>query len=83
MGYQVVFLKSFVWPDLGLKPGLTYHWQTLYPLDQRANVLNICINYLLSYICIYIYIYIRERERGIGRCEEPELKMNRMSLIDK
>ena len=32
--YQVPFLKSLVWHDLGLNPGLPDHWRTLYPLDQ-------------------------------------------------
>ena len=40
------FLKSLVWHDLGLNPGLPNHWQTLYPLGQWAGV------------CVYIYIYI-------------------------
>ena len=28
------FLKSLVWLDLGLNPGLPDHWRTLYPLGQ-------------------------------------------------
>ena len=32
--YQVSFLKSLVWRNLGLNPGLPDHWQTLYPLGQ-------------------------------------------------
>ena len=32
--YQVPFKKFLVWLDLGLNPGLSYHWRTLYPLDQ-------------------------------------------------
>ena len=36
-----------VWHDLGLNPGLTDHWRTIYPLGQWAG-----------YIYIYIYIYI-------------------------
>ena len=31
---QVPFLKSLVWRDMGLNPGLPDHWQTLYPLGQ-------------------------------------------------
>ena len=30
--YQVPFLKSLVWRDLALNPGLPDHWRTLYPL---------------------------------------------------
>ena len=30
--YQVPFLKSLVWLDLGLNPGLLDHWRTLYSL---------------------------------------------------
>ena len=41
--YQVPFLKSLVWCDLGLNPGLPNHWWTFYPLS--------------LYIYIYIYIY--------------------------
>ena len=37
-------LKSFVWRDLGLNPGLPDHWRTLNPLGQWAGY--------------YIYIYI-------------------------
>ena len=29
-----IFLKSLVWLDLGLNPGLPDHWRTLYPLGQ-------------------------------------------------
>ena len=43
--YQVLFLKSLVWPDLWLNPSLPDHWWTLYPQDQW-------------FIYIYIYIYI-------------------------
>ena len=32
--YQVLFLKSLVWHDLGLNTGLPDQWRTLYPLDQ-------------------------------------------------
>ena len=32
--YQVPFLKSLVWRDLGLNPVLPDHWRTLYPLVQ-------------------------------------------------
>ena len=35
--YQVPFLKSLVWRDLGLNPSLPDHWQTLYPLGQWAS----------------------------------------------
>ena len=37
--YQVPFLKSLLWLDLGLNPGLPDHWQTLYPLGQWAVIL--------------------------------------------
>ena len=30
--YQVPFLKSLVWRNLGLNPGLLDHWRILYPL---------------------------------------------------
>ena len=30
--YQVLFLKSSVWRDMGLHPGTPNHWRTLYPL---------------------------------------------------
>ena len=30
--YQVRFLKSLVWRDLRLNPGLPDHWRTPYPL---------------------------------------------------
>ena len=32
--YQVPFLKSLVWRDLGLNPGLSDHWRTHYSLEQ-------------------------------------------------
>ena len=32
--YQVPFLKSLVWLDLGLNPGLLNHWRILYSLSQ-------------------------------------------------
>ena len=32
--YQVPFLKSLVWLDLGLNPGLPDNWRTFYPLGQ-------------------------------------------------
>ena len=35
--YQVPFLKSLVWRDLGLNPGLPDHWRTLYPLGQANS----------------------------------------------
>ena len=35
--YQVASLKSLVWRDLGLNPGLPDHWRTLYPLGQWAG----------------------------------------------
>ena len=35
--YQVLFLKSSVWHNLGLKPGLPVHWRTHYPLGQWAG----------------------------------------------
>ena len=38
--YQVPFLKSLVWRDLGLNPGHLDHWQTLYPLYQNFNFLH-------------------------------------------
>ena len=47
--YQVSFLKSLVWFDLGLNPGLPDHWQALYPLDQWAGF-YIYINILYIYI---------------------------------
>ena len=36
--YQEPFLKSSVWHDLGLNPGLSDHWQTLYPPDIYTHV---------------------------------------------
>ena len=41
-------IKSLVWHDLGMNPGLPDHWQTLYPLGNEPVI----------YIYIYIYIYI-------------------------
>ena len=35
--YQVPFLKSLVWRDLGLNLGLPDHWWTVYPLGQWAG----------------------------------------------
>ena len=35
--YQVPFLKSLVWRDLGLNPGLPDHWRTLYSLGQLTS----------------------------------------------
>ena len=35
--YQEPFLKSLVWRELGLNPGLPGYWRTFYPLDQRAE----------------------------------------------
>ena len=36
--HQVPFLMSLVWRDLGLNPGLSDHWWTLYPLAQWAGI---------------------------------------------
>ena len=36
--YQVPFLKSLIWRDLGLNPGLSDHWRTLYPLDHYLSM---------------------------------------------
>ena len=41
--YQVPFLKSLVWGNLGLNPGLPDHWQTLYPLGQYRIIIIIII----------------------------------------
>ena len=35
-------LKSLVWLDLGLNPGVPDHWRTLYPLGQWAGIC-ICV----------------------------------------
>ena len=35
--YQVTFLKSLIWRDVGLNSGLPDHWRTLYPQDQLAG----------------------------------------------
>ena len=39
--YQVPFLKSLLWRDAGLNPGLANHWWTLYPLDQWAVYIHV------------------------------------------
>ena len=36
--YHVPFLKSLVWRELVLNPGLTDHWLTLYPLGLWAGL---------------------------------------------
>ena len=42
--YLVPFLKSLIWLDLGLNPGLPDHWRTLYPLDNEpVNAMEICL----------------------------------------
>ena len=38
--YQVPFLKPLVRCDLGLNPGLSDHWWTLYPLGQWTGLLG-------------------------------------------
>ena len=39
-GYATLtFLKSLVWLNLGLSPGLPDHWRTLYPLCERNEPL--------------------------------------------
>ena len=43
--HQVPFLKSLVWHDLGLNPGLPDHWQTLYPLGVTAIY---CFGHILA-----------------------------------
>ena len=40
---QVPFLKSLVWCDLGLNPGLPDHWWTLYPWDQWTGYIYVGI----------------------------------------
>ena len=40
MRYQVPFLKSLVWHNLGLNPGLPDHWQTLLPLGKWAVLIS-------------------------------------------
>ena len=37
--YQVPFSKFLEWCNLGLNPGLSDHWWTLYPLSQTALVI--------------------------------------------
>ena len=37
--YQIPFLKSLVWLNLRLNPGLLDHWRTLYPLGQWAGLI--------------------------------------------
>ena len=49
--YQVPFLKSLVWPDLGLNPGLLDHWRTLYPLHT--------VHYFLLHIWLYCCSLVR------------------------
>ena len=39
--YQVPFLKSLVWPDLWLNPGLLDQWRTLYPLSQWTGIFSL------------------------------------------
>ena len=72
--YQILFLKSLVWRDLGLNPDLPDHWQTLYPLGMsrlhtHTHILYIYIyiyththththTHVYTYVSIYIYIYI-------------------------
>ena len=43
-------IKSLVWLDLGLNPGLPDHWRTLYSLGQRSGPSDISARkqYLLT-----------------------------------
>ena len=52
--YQVPFLKSLVWPDLGLNPSLPDHWQTLYPLCAINIYIRICVYYIYIYTFMYV-----------------------------
>ena len=44
---QIPFLKSFVWRDLGLKPGLPDHWRTLFQINKA--ILNIHNYHIIKY----------------------------------
>ena len=54
--YQVPFLKSLVWCDLGLNHCLLDHWWTLYPLGQWASYIY---NFNSAKIGHYSKIFIR------------------------
>ena len=55
--YQVPFLKSWVWRDLGSNPGLPGF--NIYIYIYTHTCIYIYIYIYVSYIYIYIYIYIR------------------------
>ena len=40
-GIKYYFLKSLVWLDLGLNPGLPDYWRTLYPLGRGYKRIHI------------------------------------------
>ena len=62
--YQVPFLKSLVWRDLGLNPGLPDHWRTLYPLGQWAGYylkeMKKFTNFLVNFLEIFFFFFFKK-----------------------
>ena len=49
-----ILLKSLVWRDLRLNPGLPDHWRTLYPRGQWSGVFIVIVYNFLDYVqCIF------------------------------
>ena len=50
---QIPFLKSLVWRDLGVNPGLPDDWGTHYPLGQWAGRGSVKVNLTIWWLTFY------------------------------
>ena len=86
--YQVssTILKSLVWREQGLNPGLLDHWRTLYPLQYKANT-RCYRNYKKFSVIIYIFkmILSHQLELEASNIQEKKIRLiNKLrELIDK
>ena len=72
------FLKSLVWQDQGLNPGLPDHWRTLYPLNQWDSLMECNPTILLAinfspHIYIYMCVCVCVCVCVIGKLNRPSI----------
>ena len=81
--HQVSFFESLVWPDLGLKPSFTDHWQTLYTFGQWPGKMDHALLmfqrkahgwYLLNHLFHYILLFIKLTSQSVELCSIQKLK---------
>ena len=66
--YQVPFLKSLVWHNLRLNPGLPDHWRTLYPLIYFSIFINKdCSISVTEYLLASAWCSVQSQEHIRGR----------------